>query len=125
MSSSNLSTVLKSCSESELINEVADTNNMTPKLAEGSRLKRTFTLPRNPFGSVKPNSNKNKTPDTENKPSTGQSNGEVVKEDGTLERKLFRRPSWKRFINKIAQHMSTVNATAVSIHIHLYILIRK
>lgn len=48
MSTNNLSSVLKSCSESELINEVTD-NNMTPKQVEGSRLKRTFTLPRNPL----------------------------------------------------------------------------
>lgn len=112
MSSNNLSSVLKSCSESELINEVVDTN-MTSKQAEGSRLKRTFTLPRNPFGSVKPNTSKTKTLDLDGKVPTGTSNPEGGKEDVTLERKLFRRPSWKRFINKIAQHMSTVNVSGV------------
>lgn len=114
MSSNNLSSVLKSCSESELINEVVESNMIPKQTTEGSRLKRTFTLPRNPFGSVKPNSGKIKSTDTENKVCNGVSNTEGVKEEGSLERKLFRRPSWKRFINKIAQHMSTVSVPGVS-----------
>ncbi|KAJ2946028.1 hypothetical protein O0L34_g4947 [Tuta absoluta] len=113
MSTNNLSSVLKSCSESELINEVVDTN-MTPKQVEGSRLKRTFTLPRNPFGTIRPSSSKNKNNDSDNKPSSASSTAEETqREEGTIERKLFRRPSWKRFLNKIAQHMSTVNVSNV------------
>ncbi|CAG9786182.1 unnamed protein product [Diatraea saccharalis] len=114
MSMNNLSTVMKSCSESELISEVTDAA-MTPKQSEGSRLKRTFTLPRNPFGTVKPTSSKNKTLDNESKPTSASSvgSGESQKEENSLERKLFRRPSWKRFLNKIAQHMSSVNAPGV------------
>lgn len=108
MSTNNLSSVLKSCSESELINEVAEAN-MTPKQVEGSRLKRTFTLPRNPFGTSKPSSSKIKTTENDNKPTSASSvNNVAPKEEGGLERKLFRRPSWKIFLNKIAQHMSTV-----------------
>lgn len=113
MSYNNLSTVLKSCSEGELINEVSETT-MTPKL-EGSLLKRTFTLPRNPFGTLKPNSTKSKNGRIDNKPPSASSDtAEVTNEDGGFERKLFRRPSWKRFLNKIAQHMSTVNVSVVS-----------
>ncbi|XP_045525796.1 ubiquitin carboxyl-terminal hydrolase 31 isoform X1 [Pieris brassicae] len=112
MSVSNLSTVLKSCSESELISEVTESN-MTSKQVEGSRLKRTFTLPRNPFGTTKPSSSKNKGNDSDNKPSSANPLATTNKEEGGLERKLFRRPSWKIFLNKIAQHMSTVNTTVV------------
>ncbi|CAG4979927.1 unnamed protein product [Colias eurytheme] len=113
MSISNLSSVLKSCSESELINEVTETN-MTSKQVEGSRLKRTFTLPRNPFGTTKPSSSKNKSNDSDNKPSSAiPVVATTPKDEGGLERKLFRRPSWKIFLNKIAQHMSTVNTTVV------------
>lgn len=113
MSTNNLSSVLKSCSESELINEVTE-NNMTQKQVEGSRLKRTFTLPRNPFGTIKPGSSKNKTQDGDNKSGSASSIvGDPIKDDIGLERKLFRRPSWKRFLNKIAQHMSTVHVSGV------------
>lgn len=113
MSTNNLSSVLKSCSESELISEVAEAI-MTPKQVEGSRLKRTFTLPRNPFGTSKPSSSKNKTADNDNKPTSANSVINVTqKDEGGLERKLFRRPSWKIFLNKIAQHMSTVSVSGV------------
>lgn len=114
MSTNNLSSVLKSCSEGELINEVAETA-MTPKQVEGSRLKRTFTLPRNPFGTARPSSSRNKSSDNDNKSTTGTIVGTTQKDEGTVERKLFRRPSWKIFLNKIAQHMSTVNVSGVSI----------
>lgn len=124
MSTNNLSSVLKSCSESELINEVSETN-MTPKQVEGSRLKRTFTLPRNPFGTIKPSSSKNKSVENDGKPTSASSASvEPHREDCVIERKLFRRPSWKRFLNKIAQHMSTVNVSGVSIVAilrHLYV----
>ncbi|KAL4712325.1 hypothetical protein ACJJTC_004087 [Scirpophaga incertulas] len=114
MSTNNLSSVMKSCSESELISEIMTDANMTSKQVEGSRLKRTFTLPRNPFGSTKPSSSKNKSQDNESKPTSANSlSSDCQKDESTLERKLFRRPSWKRFLNKIAQHMSTVNATGV------------
>ncbi|XP_021189529.3 ubiquitin carboxyl-terminal hydrolase 31 isoform X1 [Helicoverpa armigera] len=113
MSTNNLSSVLKSCSESELINEVSD-NSMTQKQVEGSRLKRTFTLPRNPFGTTKPGSSKNKSSENESKPASASSTlSEAPKDENGVERKLFRRPSWKRFLNKIAQHMSTVHVSGV------------
>lgn len=132
MSTNNLSSVLKSCSESELINEVCETS-MTPKQVEGSRLKRTFTLPRNPFGTIKPSSSKNKTVENDGKPTSASSASvEPQREDGVIERKLFRRPSWKRFLNKIAQHMSTVNVSGVSIvpilrhpYVHLVFYYKK
>lgn len=115
MSTNNLSSVLKSCSESELINEVSDSS-MTQKQVEGSRLKRTFTLPRNPFGTTKPGSSKIKSNENESKPaSAGSTLVETPKDENSIERKLFRRPSWKRFLNKIAQHMSTVHVSGVSI----------
>ncbi|KAJ0177197.1 hypothetical protein K1T71_007206 [Dendrolimus kikuchii] len=113
MSTSNLSTVLKSCSESELINDASETN-MTQKQVEGSRLKRTFTLPRNPFGTNKPSSSKTKSSSNDNKTISDNSVlNEPLRDENGLERKLFRRPSWKRFLNKIAQHMSTVNVSGV------------
>ncbi|XP_050667037.1 ubiquitin carboxyl-terminal hydrolase 31 [Leptidea sinapis] len=113
MSINNLTSVLKSCSESELINEVVETN-MTTKQVEGSLLKRTFTLPRNPFGSVRASSSKNRPVDTDSKPpiATSAVVGTQINE-GAVERKLFRRPSWKIFLNKIAQHMTTVNTGGV------------
>ncbi|GBP90841.1 Ubiquitin carboxyl-terminal hydrolase 31 [Eumeta japonica] len=86
---------------------------MTSKQVEGSKLKRTFTLPRNPFGTVKSNNNKTKTNDTENKLPNDSTSKDLSKDEGGLERKLFRRPSWKRFINRIAQHMTTVNVSGV------------
>lgn len=119
MSVSNLSSVLRSCSESELISEVTESN-MTSKQVEGSRLKRTFTLPRNPFGTTKPSSSKNKSNDNDNKPSSAHTMPSSNKEEGGIERKLFRRPSWKIFLNKIAQHMSTVNTTVVRSVILIY-----
>ncbi|KAJ8728129.1 hypothetical protein PYW08_016514 [Mythimna loreyi] len=113
MSTNNISSVLKSCSESELINEVSD-NSMTQKQVEGSRLKRTFTLPRNPFGTSKPGSSKNKSNENESKPACASSTiVDTPKDESGIERKLFRRPSWKRFLNKIAQHMSTVHVSGV------------
>lgn len=125
MSTNTLSSVLKSCSESELISEVVEAN-MTPKQLEGSRLKRTFTLPRNPFGTSKPSSSKSKTTENENKPSSASSVINVTqKDEGGLERKLFRRPSWKIFLNKIAQHMSTVNVSSVSILFSCYTNLMK
>lgn len=115
MSTNNLTSVFKSCSEGELINEVSDTTKVQ-KQVEGSRLKRTFTLPRNPFGSGKPSSSKTKPIDNDNKPTSASSViGEPPKDESVIERKLFRRPSWKRFLNKIAQHMGTVNVAGVSI----------
>lgn len=112
MSTSNLSAVLKSCSEGELGNEVMET--MTSNNKEGSRLKRTFTLPRNPFGTVKTVS-KSKPSSAESKVCNGEATiAEAPREEGGLERKLFRRPSWKRFINRIAQHMTSVNTQGVS-----------
>ncbi|XP_013199948.2 ubiquitin carboxyl-terminal hydrolase 4 [Amyelois transitella] len=112
MSTNNLSSVLKSCSESELINEISDTS-MTPKQVEGSRLKRTFTLPRNPFGTIKPSVSKNKTNESDKLFNSNSDAIDSQKEAVTIERKLFRRPSWRRFLNKIAQHMSTVNVSSV------------
>lgn len=115
MSTSNLTTVLKSCSESELINDVSDSN-MTQKQVEGSRLKRTFTLPRNPFGTNKPSSSKSKSSSNDIKTIADNATlNEQPKDESGLDRKLFRRPSWKRFLNKIAQHMSTVNVSGVSV----------
>lgn len=114
MSINNLSSVLKSCSESELINETSETS-MTQKQVEGSRLKRTFTLPRNPFGNSKPGSSKSKSGDGDNKSINSSSViSDTQKDEGSLDRKLFRRPSWKRFLNKIALHMSTVRVAGVS-----------
>lgn len=113
MSSNNISSVIKSCSEGELVNETEE-KNMTPKQIEGSRLKRTFTLPRNPFGTAKIALNKPKTKELDVKSMISASvNDDIVNEEGNYGRKLFRRPSWRRFINKIAQHMNSVAVPGV------------
>ncbi|EFA08548.2 ubiquitin carboxyl-terminal hydrolase 31 [Tribolium castaneum] len=80
--------VIKSTSAGDLLN-----NTMTllpespvPQSVELSKLKRTFTLPRNPFNASK---RRPKDSDPEDK-------------------KVFRRPSIRKFINKIAQHIGGV-----------------
>lgn len=114
MSERNSTRIMKSSSEGEildreetqLINDPSDYGNRYPE----SKLKRTFTLPRNPFVSTR--MSKRKAKHKEGKDGKGLNiqtisevqNSEVQKSN----KKVFRRPSWKKFISKVVQHMSTV-----------------
>lgn len=114
MSEGNSTRIMKSSSEGEildreetqLINDSSDCGNRYPE----SKLKRTFTLPRNPFVSTR--MSKRKAKHKEGKDSKGPSI-QTISEVQNLEtqksnKKVFRRPSWKKFLNKVVQHMSTV-----------------
>lgn len=91
-------------------------------VTEPSKLKRTFTLPRNPFnaaarmskrkpkkdntnGVVMTNNNNinNNIINNNNNNSDANLNNEVERN-----KKVFRRPSFRKFINKIAQHIGAV-----------------
>lgn len=105
MSNGNVGTVMKSNSEGELLksNEMTINSERTNvQSAEPSRLKRTFTLPRNPFNATRASKRRAKPRDeTENKPHTNN-------ESERNNKKVFRRPSFRKFINKIAQHIGGV-----------------
>lgn len=70
---------------------------------EPSKLRRTFTLPRNPFGSVRISKRKYELKENEDVKQTA-ANGDLEKN-----KKVFRHPSIRKFINKIAQHINGVN----------------
>lgn len=83
-------------------------NEMTLKethtqMKEGSTLKRSFTLPRNPFNSNIRMSNKR------TKSKDGEGDLKIVTSNTDLNKKIFRRPSIRKFINKIAQHIGGVS----------------
>ncbi|KAL3274492.1 hypothetical protein HHI36_015875 [Cryptolaemus montrouzieri] len=69
-------------------------------VSEPPKLKRTFTLPRNPFGTTRMSKRKfqNKENEDAKAPNVDEKN-----------KKVFRRPSIRKFINKIAQHINGVN----------------
>nr|CAD7598965.1 unnamed protein product [Timema genevievae] len=111
MSDRNSIKIMKSSSEGEildreetqLINNSSEFNNRYSE----SKLKRTFTLPRNPFMSSRLSKRKAKHKDV--KGSSTQTISEVHNSDlQKSTKKVFRRPSWKKFINKMVQHMSSV-----------------
>ncbi|XP_044732949.1 ubiquitin carboxyl-terminal hydrolase 31 isoform X1 [Chrysoperla carnea] len=100
--------VMKSCSDGELlsndksvIHNSDNLNHSTPNVEHctQSRLKRTFTLPRNPLRISK---RKPKSRDHQNN-ETNNLQSDNMPDKG---KKVFRRPSWKKFINKLAQHMN-------------------
>lgn len=90
----------KSSSAGELLN----CNEMTLEngVQEHSSLKRSFTLPRNPFNSSRMSKRRPKA--NENESDIKIVNGDADKTN----KKVFRRPSIRKFINKIAQHISGV-----------------
>ncbi|XP_018580351.1 ubiquitin carboxyl-terminal hydrolase 31 isoform X2 [Anoplophora glabripennis] len=69
---------------------------------EHSKLKRTFTLPRNPFGSTRMSKRRPKTKESDTDLKI------VTNEADMNNKKVFRRPSIRKFINKIAQHIGGV-----------------
>lgn len=69
---------------------------MSPERNEPSRLKRTFTLPRNPFQSKRR--------------ARCVSTNIATDNEEKCNKKVFRRPSWRKLINKIAQHIGGVPA---------------
>lgn len=92
--------------ETQLISESTDYGNRYPE----SKLKRTFTLPRNPFVSTR--MSKRKAKHKEGKDGKGSSIQTITEvqnsETQKSIKKVFRRPSWKKLLNKVVQHMSTV-----------------
>nr|XP_023019234.1 ubiquitin carboxyl-terminal hydrolase 31 [Leptinotarsa decemlineata] len=64
------------------------------------KLKRSFTLPRNPFNPTRMSKRRSKTKD--------ESDLKIVTNEADLNKKIFRRPSIRKFINKIAQHIGGV-----------------
>lgn len=135
--------VMKSVSESELgVEEVkvskpvaiVDSETGGPRITEGgTRFRRTFTLPKNPFQQTTAKMSKRRVKRKEVKdPTVGHQSSRVNVKNGppqqadqnqvhgniyTGERqtdkqvnnkKIFRRPSWKKLINKMVQHMSNV-----------------
>lgn len=94
--------VMKSNSDGELLsskNEMTinnqDTQNGQPVI-EPSRLKRTFTLPRNPIRMSK------------RKPKTKEISANENDDKDRNNKKIFRTPSLRKIINKIAQHIGGV-----------------
>ncbi|XP_076286240.1 ubiquitin carboxyl-terminal hydrolase 31 [Lasioglossum baleicum] len=123
------SAVMKSVSEGELgVEEVKSSEAKARESA--SRLKRTFTLPRNPFQNAKMSRRRPKQ-NRDSKDNSGGTSGNKERNNmqqqvesmqqphmGRLhtngqiysEKKVFRRPSWRKFINRMVQHMSNVGA---------------
>lgn len=121
--------VMKSNSDCEIIRStemtinVDNNNKQSNNLEQTSRLKRTFTLPRNPFNTNnsgnrmskrklksinnnKDNNNVNNENDNNNKNNTNNLNNE--ERSNINNKKVFRKPSFRKFINKIAQHIGGV-----------------
>ncbi|KAJ3617595.1 hypothetical protein MTP99_007302 [Tenebrio molitor] len=91
--------VIKSNSAGDLLGNNAMTlipESPVQQSVELSKLKRTFTLPRNPFNSTRMSKRrlKSKENDADN--------------EADKTKKVFRRPSIRKFINKIAQHIGGV-----------------
>ncbi|KZC08253.1 Ubiquitin carboxyl-terminal hydrolase 31 [Dufourea novaeangliae] len=132
MDGEKASAVMKSVSEGELgVEEVNLSESRTRDSA--SRLKRTFTLPRNPFQGGRMSRRRPK-PNRDSKDNGSGTSGNKERNNmqqqlesmqqniGRLHgsgqsyterpgvKKVFRRPSWRKFINKMVQHMSNVGA---------------
>lgn len=75
-----------------------------PSSLEPSRLKRTFTLPRNPFGAAARMSKRRLN--TTNASATEAADSDSSNNNNN--KKIFRRPSLRKFINRIAQHIGGV-----------------
>ncbi|XP_046603203.1 ubiquitin carboxyl-terminal hydrolase 31 [Neodiprion virginianus] len=124
---------MKPVSESELgVEEVKVVSNSTAAIrsdgstdggtrsAESHRFRRTFTLPKNPFqNAAKMSKRRVKHKDggqqQQQQQDANAPQGQIHPGGGfyaTAERqpgkKIFRRPSWKKLINKMVQHMSSV-----------------
>lgn len=115
MSEGSVVSVLKSCSDGELLsandNMIMNTERSKVQSVETSRLKRTFTLPRNPFHTTRMSKRKIKSKDGVINTSDQNLNTEQDKNN----KKVFRRPSWRKFINKIAQHIGGVPVKSPSL----------
>lgn len=116
MSERNSTKIMKSSSEGEILDR-EETQLISDPVAYGRnncypepKLKRTFTLPRNPFVSTRMSKRKAKHKEPKDvPPNSGQAITEIQNsESQKSNKKVFRRPSWKKFINKMVQHMSTV-----------------
>ncbi|XP_025829608.1 ubiquitin carboxyl-terminal hydrolase 31 [Agrilus planipennis] len=111
MSGNAVAVVMKSSSDGELLgpSEMTLNNSNNVQSVETSRLKRTFTLPRNPFNSTRMSrrrikSGNNETDNKTNNNNNHNNSNEMDKNN----KKIFRRPSFRKLINKIAQHIGGV-----------------
>ncbi|KAG5877817.1 hypothetical protein JTB14_004121 [Gonioctena quinquepunctata] len=82
----------------EMTLTIPDNNTLQPN--ELPKLKRSFTLPRNPFNSTRMSKRRPKTKD--------ETDLKIVTNEADVNKKIFRRPSIRKFINKIAQHIGGV-----------------
>lgn len=95
--------VMKSNSDGELLSKNEMTlNSEQQSVIEPSRLKRTFTLPRNPINTLRMSKRKFKAKENSN------NENENCNEQERNNRKVFRTPSLRKIINKIAQHIGGV-----------------
>lgn len=103
--------VMKSNSDCEIIRSTEMTINVDKQSVEPtSRLKRTFTLPRNPFNTTRMSKRKLKSKDNVNNENDNNKTNSIVinNEERNNNKKVFRKPSFRKFINKIAQHIGGV-----------------
>lgn len=100
----NSVTIMKSTSECEILNYPEMTINSDIQSSEPTKLKRTFTLPRNPFNASRMSKRKLKSKDSVN----NENDNKNINNDERNNKKVFRRPSFRKFINKIAQHIGGV-----------------
>lgn len=132
MNGEKSSAVMKSVSEGELGVEEVKLSEPNKLRDSATRLKRTFTLPRNLFQSGNRMSRRRSKHNRDTKDSSAvsakdrnnmqqhqqqvdsmqQNMGRLYGGQSYQERpgvkKVFRRPSWKKFLNKMVQHMSNV-----------------
>ncbi|XP_017778771.1 PREDICTED: ubiquitin carboxyl-terminal hydrolase 43 [Nicrophorus vespilloides] len=113
--------VTKSSSDGEMKTEVggqivaaADQQQQNFEAAPGSRLRRTFTLPRNPLTRISKRKFKKSEPemiDVEQQQQQQQPNNQNQQQQHAEvgQKKVFRRPSFRKIINRIAQHISVPN----------------
>lgn len=104
--------VMKPSAECEVISAPEMTINAdTNQQQQPTSLKRTFTLPRNPFNATRMSKRKLKSKDSvsnhdgDNKNNMNATNDEQQRNNN---KKVFRKPSFRKFINKIAQHIGGV-----------------
>lgn len=82
---------------------IPEINCQSGNTIDATKLKRTFTLPRNPFNPTRMSKRKLKTQSNSNETIENHKN-----EQEKNNKKVFRRPSIRKFINKIAQHIGGV-----------------
>ncbi|XP_063230596.1 ubiquitin carboxyl-terminal hydrolase 31 isoform X2 [Bacillus rossius redtenbacheri] len=104
MSNRNSMKIVKSCSEGEILEReetrlISNASEFGNRLSDENLLRSTFSLPRNPF-STRSSKRRGKL----KAPAEGMS-------EPRDKAKVFRRPSWRKFIERVIQHVSRDKAT--------------